>query len=77
MAKLFDIAGSGTWYISEYDHAYRLAYGYVTWLNVDEWGYIDVQELSELKIYGIVRIELDQFFRPEDAKSVIAKLEEK
>lgn len=74
IAKLFDIAGSGTWYISEYDHAFHVGYGFVTWLNVDEWGYIDIQELSEIKFHNIPRIELDQFFIPQDSKNVIEKI---
>lgn len=37
VAKLFDIAGSGTWYISEYNPATRIAFGYVTGLVCDEW----------------------------------------
>ena len=40
IVKLFDIAGTGTWYLSEYNPQDQIAFGFVTGLGFDEWGYI-------------------------------------
>lgn len=62
-AKLFDMAGSGTWYITEWDGEDR-AFGYVTGLDTPEWGYVALSELSALRHLGIPRIECDLYFTP-------------
>lgn len=49
VAKLFDIAGGGTWYITEYDPESGNAFTYVTGLFMDEWGYVNVPELEAIK----------------------------
>ena len=64
IAKLFDIAWSGTWYIAEYDPETHIAFGYVTGLAFDEWGSTSIDELLELKWNGIHRIEIDRYFKP-------------
>jgi hypothetical protein len=61
--KLFDTAGSATWYLTEYDGETR-AFGYVTGLDTPEWGYVSLSELSALKLRGIPRIEVDMYFTP-------------
>jgi Protein of unknown function (DUF2958) len=61
--KLFDTAGSATWYLTEYDGETR-AFGYVTGLDTPEWGYVSLPELSALKLRGIPRIECDLYFTP-------------
>lgn len=68
--KLFDQFGSATWYITEYDPAEKLAFGYVEGLipepYCDEWGYINIEELASLKpsYFAIERIVVDKFFQP-------------
>jgi hypothetical protein len=41
-----------------------MAFGYVTGLQFDEWGYTVIDELLELKWHGIPRIEIDSHFIP-------------
>jgi Protein of unknown function (DUF2958) len=62
-AKLFDTAGSGTWYITEYDGGDR-AFGYVTGLDTPEWGYVSLSELAAIRLRGIPRVECDLYFTP-------------
>ena len=62
--KLFHAYGSGTWYLTEYDGK-DTAFGYVTGLCEDEWGYVCISELEALHIGGSVpRIECDLHFDP-------------
>jgi hypothetical protein len=64
VAKLFDAYGSATWYLTEYDPAKQLAFGYVTGMAYDEWGYVSLKELEELRhpALGVRRIERDLYF---------------
>jgi Protein of unknown function (DUF2958) len=63
-AKLFHAYGAGTWYLTEYD-GNDTAFGYVTGLHADEWGYVSIDELAALHIGGSVpRIECDLCFEP-------------
>lgn len=64
VAKFFNIAGGGTWWITEYDPKDHLAFGYVTGMAYDEWGYASIDELAELRWNGIPRIEVDLYFKP-------------
>lgn len=62
--KLFHAYGSGTWYLTEYDGK-DTAFGYVTGLHADEWGYVSISELEALHLAGsIPRIECDLWFEP-------------
>ena len=62
--KLFHAYGAGTWYLTEYDGK-NMAFGYVTGLHADEWGYFTISELEVLHIGGsIPRIECDLHFDP-------------
>ena len=62
--KLFHACGAGTWYLTEYD-GLDTAFGYVTGLIEDEWGYVSISELEALHIAGSVpRIECDLHFDP-------------
>jgi Protein of unknown function (DUF2958) len=62
--KLFHAYGAGTWYLSEYDGC-DIAFGYVTGLTEDEWGYIAISDLEAMHIGGsIKRIECDLHFQP-------------
>jgi Protein of unknown function (DUF2958) len=62
--KLFHAFGSGTWYLTEYD-GIATAFGYVTGLSEDEWGYVSISELEALHLRsGVPRIECDLHFDP-------------
>ena len=63
-AKLFDIAGGGTWWLTEYDPETRIAFCYVTGLAYDEWGTLSLDEVAALRWNGISRIEVDRWFKP-------------
>jgi hypothetical protein len=65
IAKLFDSFGSATWYLTEYSALENTAFGYVTGLTYDEWGYISLNELENIRhSSGIPRIERDIYFSP-------------
>ena len=68
--KLFDIAGSATWYLTEYDSVSHIAFGYVTGLACDEWGTVSIDELMELRWHGIPRVEIDRHFAPTNFKCI-------
>lgn len=62
IAKLFNPVGSGTWFLTEYNETTKIAFGYVTGLAHDEWGYVCIQELEAIELpYGLF-IERDLFF---------------
>jgi Protein of unknown function (DUF2958) len=62
--KLFHAYGSGTWYLTEYDSK-DIAFGYVTGLVENEWGYVAISELEALHLCGAIpRIECDLSFEP-------------
>lgn len=75
IAKLFDIAGSGTWYLTEFDPETQNAFGYVTGLGTDEWGYIHIPELEEIKHFGIPRIERDLHFSQKPISAYIPSMQ--
>jgi len=74
IVKLFDIAGSGTWYLTEFDPETKNAFGYVTGLGTDEWGYIHIPELEGIKHFGISRIERDLHFNQKPISAYIPSL---
>jgi len=62
VAKFFDPCGSATWYITEYDPEQKLAFGYVTGMTADEFGYISVVELESIQRPFGLTIERDLYF---------------
>ncbi len=64
IVKLFDTFGSATWYLTEYNPVDKIAFGYVVGLANDEWGYVSIDELEEIKhaSLGVPRIERDLYF---------------
>ncbi|MET3448284.1 DUF2958 domain-containing protein [Ralstonia sp. 1138] len=50
IVKLFDVAGSATWWLTEYDPDEHVAYGYVSGIVADEWGAVSVEALSNLRV---------------------------
>lgn len=64
-AKLYSAFGSGTWYITEYSPEKGVAFGYVMDLFDDEWGYIDINELIDVRHpIGLPAIRMDSKFEP-------------
>ena len=61
-AELFDPCGSATWYLTEYDPDTKTAFGFVTGLQVDEFGYVSLNELEEIKRPFDLTIERDLYF---------------
>lgn len=61
-AKLFFPIGSATWYVTEYNPIKQTAFGYVTGLTYDEWGYISIPELQEVKLANVFSVEVDLHF---------------
>ena len=61
--KLFNPTGIGTWYLTEYSEVENNAFGYVTGLTHDEWGYVSLTELQSITLAPQVpRIERDMYF---------------
>jgi hypothetical protein len=54
IAKFFNPQGSATWYLTEYWHERKLAFGYVCGLGGDELGYISMEELDSMEQHGII-----------------------
>jgi len=48
IAKFFDPIGSGNWWATEYDPERNICFGYVSGLQVDEWGYFSITELESI-----------------------------
>jgi len=62
IAKLFDPCGSATWYLTEYDPVEKRAFGYVTGLQEDEFGYTSLIELENIERPFGLTIERDLYF---------------
>ncbi len=73
IAKLFDPCGSATWYLTEYDPVQKIAFGYITGLQQDEWGYTSLTELESIKRpYGLT-IEKDLYFQQKRLSECMSK----
>lgn len=75
VAKLFDTFGSATWYLTELDSDEMIAFGFVTGLHCDEYGYTSITELEEIKLdeLGVPRIERDLYFTQKPLSQFIKK----
>lgn len=73
LAKLFDFAGSGKWWVTEYDPKTNLGFGYVTGLVEDEWGYFSINEMKGLVTFGKPCIEFDLHFKPTNFSIIKAR----
>ena len=69
IAKLF--VWNITWYLTEYDKETKAAFWYVTWMGWDEFGYIHIQELEEVRINNIWEVEGDLYFTSTPLKDLI------
>ena len=66
IVKLFNPSGVGTWYLSELDPETNVAYGLCFLGDYDnrEFGYVSIDELSEVKGFMGLGIERDLYFKP-------------
>ena len=70
VCKLFDPCGSATWYLASMDEN-RIAFGYVTGLYQDEWGYVSINELEEIRRPMGLTIERDIWFQECKFKDIV------
>ena len=61
--KLFDPCGSATWFLTEWD-GQEEAFGFVTGLHSDEYGYVSLRELAFVPGHLGIGIEVETHFRP-------------
>ena len=75
IAKFFNPAGAGTWYVTEYDPKSRVFFGYVSIFGDwnDEWGSFSLDELQAYKGRFGLGIERDLYFKEQPASIVITK----
>ena len=62
--KLFDPTGSWTWFITEFDPTNNTAFGLVNGHEA-ELGYIDLNELANVRGRMGIGIEIDMHFKPQ------------
>ncbi|MBS1595803.1 MAG: DUF2958 domain-containing protein [Bacteroidetes bacterium] len=64
IAKFFNPCGSETWYVTEYDEAEGICFGFITGIWEDEWGYFSLSELQSVKGKQLgLPIERDKYFK--------------
>lgn len=84
VVKLYNPYGAGTWYVTEYDPAERIAFGYATYGDLDdpcaEWGCISLDELEQAPAFILGRsypeiqgVERDEHFSPKTWREVKAE----
>jgi hypothetical protein len=74
--KIFNPCGSETWYITEFsevapDGVPNLAFGYVTGMCEDEFGYISLEELATVTGPLRIGLEIDVHFTPKTISEII------
>lgn len=74
--KLFNPVGIGTWYITEYDPAEDLGFGWCD-LGTPELGYVSVAELRSVKLRFGLKIERDAHWDPNTTLAQVQKGEAK
>jgi len=71
--KWFNPTGGETWWITEYDQKTKVAFGYVTGMTEDEWGYISLKEISSVRVRYGLGIERDLGFTPKTLGECLRK----
>jgi hypothetical protein len=64
IAHFFNPTGGGDWFATEYDHANKIFFGYVSIFRDwnDEWGSFSLEELESYKGKLGLGIERDRYF---------------
>ena len=75
IAKLFNPAGAGTWYATEYDPDRKVFFGYASIFgdHNDEWGSFGLEELSEYKGRFGCGIERDLYIEEQPISQLMPK----
>ncbi|UOY05016.1 DUF2958 domain-containing protein [Muricauda sp. SCSIO 64092] len=81
IAKFFDPAGSGTWYVTEYYPDTNSYFGYVTGLgpdipNYDGWAYFSLDEPSIEQDMHFQEIRFDELIKQLEQSHEIGKIKE-
>ena len=63
IAKFFNPAGGGSWWVTEYNPEQNDCFGFVTGLQFDEWGYFSIDELEAVELPFGLRIERNIHFQ--------------
>ena len=63
VVKLFNPTGQGTWYLSELNPNTNVAFGLCK-ITDEEYGYVDLNELTSFKGQMGLGIERDRWFKP-------------
>ena len=73
VAKYFNPAGAGTWYVTEYEPDTNIFFGYVSIFgdHNDEWGYFSLNELEAFKGPLGIGIERDFYWSEKRFSKVI------
>ena len=69
--KLFNPAGSWTWYLTECDAEGKLAFGWVDG-DFQELGYVDIDELKSVRLPMGLKIERDLYWNAKPLSVAIA-----
>lgn len=79
IAKLFNPAGRGYWFATEYDPKTKIFFGYVSIFgdHNDEWGSFSLKELESVKGPFGLGIERDKYFKETRSSEIIKKYTKK
>jgi len=69
--KWFNPTGGQTWWITEYDPKEGIAFGYMTGMCEDEWGYVSLKEISSVRVRYGLGIERDLNHRPKPLRECL------
>ena len=72
-AKFFDPCGAASWWITEYNPETKIAFGFVTGLHEDEFGYVSLEEMEAIERPFGLTIERDLYFTPKPLSACINK----
>lgn len=70
--KFFLPGSSWTWYAVEFDPESGEFFGLVEGIEW-EWGSFMLQELEEIRLHGLFKVERDRYFRPARVSDLIAQ----
>lgn len=63
-ARLYWPIGNAAWHITGYNQESYVAFGFVSGLGEDEWGYFFVPLLLKTRIAGVMPVKLDEAWKP-------------